>query len=209
MESQPVNPAAERTPEEIERDMAQTRDSITEKVAALETQVMSTVQTAADTVTNTVQAVNEIVTTGPGALSDTVKNSLSSVGEAVKEQLDFTKKIRDYPWEAVLSAAAAGFATGLIAFGRRPLPKVAHQTSEARAFASLPPSQPPPAPREPGMFDGIWNNIRTELSQLCEEAWKTAAQSLRDAVHTQVPNLVKTTVDTGAEGLTNRLKDHV
>lgn len=209
MESQRLDPPADRTPEEIERDMAQTRESITEKVAALESQVMSTVQTAADTVTNTVQAVKEIVTTGPGALGDTVKTSLSSVGEVVKEQLDFTKKIRDNPWEAALTAVAAGFATGLIAFGRRPIPPVAHQTSEARNFAAPPPSQQPPAPREPGMFDGIWNNIRAEVTQLCEEAWKTASQSLRDAVHTQVPTLVKTTVETGAEGLTNRLKDHV
>lgn len=206
MDSQ-VSPPVDRTPEEIERDMAQTRESITEKVAALETQVMSTVQTAADTVSNTVQAVKEIVTTGPGALTDTVKNSLTSVGDAVKEQLDFSRKIRENPWEAVIAAAAGGFITGLIAFGRRPAAQLAQQTPAAQNFAAALPSQPPAPPREPGMLDGIWDNIRKEISQLAEEAWTTASHSLREAVHTQVPNLVKTTMETGTEGLTNRLKN--
>ncbi len=40
-----------KTPEEIEREMLHTRESLTEKVAALENQVVGTVQTAADTLT--------------------------------------------------------------------------------------------------------------------------------------------------------------
>jgi len=59
---------AEKTPEQIEAEMMQTRESITQKVAALETQVVGTVQTAADTLTGTVEAVKELVTTAPGAV---------------------------------------------------------------------------------------------------------------------------------------------
>ncbi len=197
---------AERTPEEIEREMAQTRDALSDKVAALESQVMGTVQTAADTITNTVAAVKDIVATGPGALSDTVKDSLTSVGEVMKEQLDFTKKIRENPWETVLAATAAGFVVGLIAFGRRAPSATAEMTSAAQRFADPVPSSSPP-PREPGLLDGVWTHIRQELTQLAEEAWKTASQSLRDNIHTEVPNLIKTTVDSGSAGVVNRLKN--
>ncbi|QEL13631.1 DUF3618 domain-containing protein [Limnoglobus roseus] len=203
----PLTPP-ERTPEEIEREMAQTREAISEKVAALETQVMSTVQTAADTISGTVEAVKEMVTTGPGAISDTVKESLTSVGDAVKEQLDFSKKIRDNPWESVLAATAAGVIAGLFAFGRRPPSATAEMTPAAQRFADPVPSSPPP-PREPGLLDGVWNHIRQELTQLAEEAWKTASESLRENIHTEVPNLIKTTVESGTTGVVNRLKNHV
>ena len=43
-----VTPTVGKTPEQIERDMDQTRESLTEKVTALESQVVGTVQTAAD-----------------------------------------------------------------------------------------------------------------------------------------------------------------
>jgi ElaB/YqjD/DUF883 family membrane-anchored ribosome-binding protein len=203
MDSQRLDAADERTPEEIEREMAQTRDSITAKVAALENQVMGTVQSAADTVTNTVAAVKELVTTGPVALSDTVKDSLTSVGDVVKEQLDFGKKIRENPWESVAAAAAGGFVVGLLAFARPRTAETAQQTPAAREFVAPPPSE---APREPSLLDGVWNHIRKELSTLAEEAWKTASESLRNTLQTEVPNLVKTTVESGTSGLTNRLK---
>lgn len=205
MDSQRVDGVTpdERTPEEIERDMALTRESITQKVAALESQVMGTVQSAADTVTNTVAAVKELVTTGPGALSDTVKNSLTSVGDVVKEQLDFGKKIRENPWEAVAAATVGGFVVGLLAFGRPRAAETARQTPAAREFVAPPPSE---APRQPSLLDGVWNHIRQELGQLAEEAWKTASESLKNTLHTEVPNLVKNTVESGTSGLTNRLK---
>jgi ElaB/YqjD/DUF883 family membrane-anchored ribosome-binding protein len=205
MDSQKLDPPTpdERTPEDIERDMAHTRDSITQKVAALESQVMGTVQSAADTVTSTVAAVKELVSTGPGALSDTVKDSLTSVGDVVKEQLDFSKKIRENPWESLAAAAAGGFVVGLLAFGRPRTAETAQQTPAAREFVAPPPSQ---GPREPTLLDGVWDHVRKELTTLAEEAWKTASESLRNTLHNEVPNFVKTTVETGTSGLTNRLK---
>src|SRR5262245_30513341 len=64
---------------EIRHEMQETRESITEKVAALENQVLGTIQTAADTVTNTVEAVKDVVTAAPHAVSDTVKQTVEAV----------------------------------------------------------------------------------------------------------------------------------
>lgn len=203
---QKLDPPADKTPEEIEREMAATRDALSSKVAALENQVMGTVQTAADTISNTVAAVKDIVTTGPGAISDTVKNSLTSVGDTIKEQFDFTKRIKDNPWETVLAATAAGFVAGLFAFGRRPPSAQADMTTAARHFADAVPSHAPPAPREPGLLDGVWKRVREEVAQLAEEAWKTASESLRQNLHTEVPHLIKTTVESGTSGVVNRIK---
>ena len=80
----------DKSPDQIEREMAQTRESITEKVAALECQVVGTVKTAADTLTGTVDAVKEFVTTAPGAVGETVKKATEAVSETVKKTFDIT-----------------------------------------------------------------------------------------------------------------------
>lgn len=209
MEQPKIDPTTPvRKPEEIERDMANTRDSISEKVAALETQVMGTVKTAADTISGTVEAVKNLVTEGPGAISDTVKSSVAAVSDVVKEQFDITKRIRENPWGAVLGATAAGFITGLLV-GRRSEAAVPTATNQVpftppQSFASPPPA---PAPREPGMLDNIWTKVRTELQQLAEETFNTATSSLRENIHTQVPNLVKNTIETGTGAIHNRIQD--
>ena len=46
MENQSLTPTVTKSPEQIEHEMAQTRESLTEKVVALEHQVVGTVKTA-------------------------------------------------------------------------------------------------------------------------------------------------------------------
>ena len=63
MENQQLT-GADKTPEQIQAEMNQTRESLTDKVAALENQVVGTVQTAADTLTGTVASVKSLITDG-------------------------------------------------------------------------------------------------------------------------------------------------
>ena len=112
MDAQKIEPLPAKSPEEIARDMTVTREAMSEKVAALEDQVMGTIHTAADTISNTVQAVKTIVTTGPAAVTDTVKQSVSAVTEAVKEQLDMGKRVRENPWACVAIAASTSAGLG-------------------------------------------------------------------------------------------------
>jgi len=119
---------ADKTPEEIEREMHQTRDSITEKVSLLESQVVgniNSVTTAADAVkeavTDTVQAVKSAVSTAPGAVSDTVKQTFAAVKDSVRDgvnSVNVTGCIRDNPMAALGTSTVAGFLAGFFLGGR-------------------------------------------------------------------------------------------
>jgi ElaB/YqjD/DUF883 family membrane-anchored ribosome-binding protein len=200
---------AEKTPEQIEREMSQTRESITEKVSALETQVMDTVKNATETVSTTVEAVKNFVTAGPGAITDTVKTTLTSVSDAVKDQLDFSKRIRENPWAAIGIAAGAGFITALLTnrLGRSSGESSFRHTDIAKAVDVPTKMATESAPREPGIFDQIWHRISDEVAKLTDEAVKTASSSLRDTIQTEVPGLINSTVQTGKEAAHNRLQD--
>ena len=204
MEPQEIAPPAPKSPEEIEREMAATRESMSTKVAALEDQVLGTVHTAANAISSTVEAVKTIVNTGPSAISDTVQQSVAAVSEAVKKQFDIGARVRENPWGAVTVAASAGLLIGFLSKRSRPDPVA---NAGHRAFASLPP-QPasPPGPSEPGLFDEAWTRIRTEIAQLAERAFNTATSALRDNIKTEVPKLIDGAVRTHAPTLNNRLE---
>lgn len=200
--AEPVTP---KTPEEIEREMAATRESMSVKVAALEEQVLGTVHTAADTISSTVEAVKSIVNTGPSAVSDTVKQSVEAVSEIVKKQFDIRRQVRENPWGAVTVAASAGLLLGFLSKRSRVEPAA---TSTHRAFASLPPqpSTVHATPTSPGLFDEAWTRIRTEIAKLAEQAFNTATSTLRENIKTEVPKLIDTAVQSTAPGLHNRLE---
>jgi len=110
----------------IEREMEQTRASLVEKVAALENQVVGTLQTATSTVKDTVEAVKDTVTdvkeavTGTvDSVKDQVQTSMENVTENVREAFDFRTHIRRYPWACVGAATAAGFGVGMLLGGNR------------------------------------------------------------------------------------------
>src|SRR4051812_40494156 len=98
--------------------MADTRESITEKVSLLENQVLGTVHA----VTDTVGAVKEAITAAPAAVSDTVKQTVQAVRDTVKDTVDSVKRtvgsfsvtecVRKNPWAAVGTTGAAGFLAG-------------------------------------------------------------------------------------------------
>ena len=104
------------SPELIEREMEETRESLTEKVSLLEHQVVDKLQSATDAVQDTVQSVRSAVQDTVAAVTDTVKSSVESVSDGMKEALDVKKHVREYPWAMVGGAAAAGFVTGLLVF---------------------------------------------------------------------------------------------
>lgn len=199
MENEPVT--ADKTPDQIEREMQDTRNSITEKVAALETQVLGTVQNAADTLTGTVDAVKAFVENAP----DTVKQSVESATASLRETFDISAKVRDNPWAAVGVAAAAGALVGWLTAGGKSAPE-----PSATPTAAVPPqpaasaySTPSPAPAparssEPGPFDAILGMVVARLRTVAEAAIDSATQAATQAVTERVPKLI----DTAAEHLT-------
>src|SRR5687767_8812943 len=133
--------------------MLQTRESITEKVVALEHQVVGTVQTAADTITGTVEAVKSLVSNAPEAVSETVKQATAAVSETVKDTFDITGHVRRNPWTAVGVSAFLGGLVGYLTARSRP-------DFGTLAAASPPAPAAPPsyaastaAPEKPGVID--------------------------------------------------------
>ena len=185
-----VTPTAEKTPEDIQAEMAQTRESLTEKVAALENQVVGTVQTAANTFTGTVNAVKSLVTTAPGAVTETVKQAADVVGEKMKQVLDISGHVRRHPWTAVGTSTLLGCVTGWLIFRER----------DSRADTVAAPAFAPPAaaPSKPGVFDEMLSMIGRKVREVTENIIDTASAALNKNVSEGVPKLV----DAATERLT-------
>jgi len=181
VENQSLTPTVEKTPEEIERQMAQTRESLTEKVAALESQVVGTVKTAADTMTDTVEAVKSLVTSAPAAVRDTVKQATSVVSKSMKELFDISGHVRGHPWASVGVSALLGCVTGWLTGGRR--------ASSGTSPSPVPLVAAPP-PGKPGMFDELFSMLGRKLREVSENVIDTATTAVNANVREAVPNLV-------------------
>jgi len=206
---------SDKSPDQIERDMERTRESITEKVPLLENQVFG----VASSVTDPVQAVTEGVTAAPTAVSDTVKQTIESVKDSVRETIgsfSVSECVRDNPWSAVGTTTVAGFLAGYFFGGRgglfaRPIMArghdapasygrvgSAHTAYDHDAMAS---SHHHGHGAAGGLFSGLFAMVGTEIQQLAEQALSTAVASLKQSINTQVPQMV----DTAVQGVTERV----
>jgi len=201
-----VTTGSDKTPEQIQEEMLQTRESLTEKVAALETQVVGTVQTAADTLSSTVGAVKEFVSTAPDAVSHTVKKAAEAVSETVKKTFDITGHVREHPLASVGVSALLGCLTGYLLSRREslgysdsvePPPRPGAPTPTRFAPPPAPPPEPA-APSGPGVFDEFLSMIGHKLREAAEAVIDTAGAAVTKNVREGVPKLV----DAAAERLT-------
>ncbi len=195
-----VTPASEKTPEQIERDMSQTREALTEKVSALENQVVGTVQTAADTFSGTVEAVRSLVSNAPETVTETVKQATAAVGDAFKGTFDISARVRENPLAAVGLAALLGGIIGAMTGSRRPSFAPLANASPPAPAASPTPAAPP---RAPGVMDEFMGLITGKLKELAEVAIESVSASVKQNIATGVPKLV----DDAATRLTDKLSD--
>jgi ElaB/YqjD/DUF883 family membrane-anchored ribosome-binding protein len=198
MENQSVTATADKTPEQIQCEMSQTRESLTEKVAALESQVVGTVQNAADTFSGTVEAVKSLVTSAPGAVSDTVKQAAEAVSETMKKTFDISGHVRDYPWASLGMSALAGCITGWLLSGRRGA--IAPSPGEPMP-ARLSPPEATRASAGHGVFDELFSMLGRKLREATETAIDTASAAVNKNIREGVPKLV----DAATEVATDRL----
>jgi len=206
-----VNTDDQKSPDQIEQEMFQTRDSIAEKVGLLENQVLGTIHTATSTVSDTVQAVREAVTSAPNAVRESVKQAVGAVKEAVGS-FSVSGCIRDNPSAALGTSALGGFLIGYLLPGdernlfRRPIMARGHdapaprgragtadderETTPYRAVAPTPSREP----QQPGFFGQLWDKLGGEIRGLAEQALSTAVASLKQSISTRVPQAVDTAV---------------
>lgn len=180
-------------PEIIEREMAETRESLTEKVSLLEQKVVGQIESATDAMQDTVHCVKSAVQDTVHAVTGTVSNTVESLTDGVKEALDIRKHTRENPWAMVCGATAAGFVTGLLVFHR--------QSSGSSPPACTPvPFTSEPAPRpaaaapagshRPAWLNDLFEMAGQEIKKLAEQALVTATASLRQTLETGIPKLI-------------------
>jgi ElaB/YqjD/DUF883 family membrane-anchored ribosome-binding protein len=174
------------TPELIERQMEDTRESLTEKVSLLEQQVVEKIQSATEAVQETVQSVRSAVEDTVACVTDSVKSSVETVTEAV----DMRKRVQETPWLMVGGAAAAGFITGLLVF----------RSQRASAATSMPAYTPMPSvaftppqatARRPSWLGDLFDMAGKEFKKVAEQAVATASTSLKETVSANLPQLIE------------------
>lgn len=171
------------SPKILEAQMAETRQSITEKVAALEESVVAKVHSATAAVTDTVQ---------------TVKNAVGETVDAVKENvaqtLDVSRHVRENPWTAVGTAALAGVLAGVVLFRRNSqtvnqaaliAPTVSEPRATPRSLVSAPAES-----RTPGVCDALIGRMNDELKKLGEIVIDRFSTEIHRAIDTTVPKIV-------------------
>jgi ElaB/YqjD/DUF883 family membrane-anchored ribosome-binding protein len=190
MENQLNTETVEKTPEQLETEMHQTREALTEKVAALENQVLGTVQTAANTFSNTVDAVKSFVDAAPSTVSETVENVTSAVREKMNEAFDVSGCIQRNPWSAVGTSFLGGFIAGSLLLRER---KSSNESTSARPAEA--PLHPHPfsstaSERGPGLFDELIGLVGKKLREMAETAIESASVSLNKNIREGIPKMV-------------------
>jgi len=163
----------------IRLQMQETRTALTEKLEALETQVVQTVQDAKDAVTETVDSVREAV----HDTVDTVKGSMQDTVESVKEAFDLERQVERHPWTMVGGSVALGYLSGCL-FGRMAEfggPSFAHGRGAAPATPSF-------THRNGGPLQSLsGNGAGTEASRPPEGP--SVLTSLADTFHNEIGTL--------------------
>lgn len=180
----------EKSPDEIEREMLQTRESLTEKVAALENQVVGTVQTVAETINGTVETVKSLVSTAPEAVSDTVKQATAAVSDVVKDTFNITGHIRRHPWAALGISVLAGCVTGLMIF-RRHTGSARVQTLAEGMAETYPAAAAAESESKPGLFDDLLNMAGSKLKEVVRSGLEVATASVKENIQTGISQLMQ------------------
>jgi ElaB/YqjD/DUF883 family membrane-anchored ribosome-binding protein len=182
---------------EVIRDqMEETRESLGHKLETLENQVLETVQTATTTVSSAVEGAQAVVS----SVSEGAKQVVEKVSETVdtvKESLDVTRYVEQYPWVSVGAAVAVGFCAAQLIPSRRStsgdvsegLPPASNGYFHPEPSpASVPLERPgEPAHEEPSWtsaLEGIWHRVAPTVEGLAVGALMSV---IKDLVTSNVP----------------------
>ena len=182
--------------EMIEQKMVETRDSLAQKVSALETQVTDTIQSATTTVSNMVEQVKTAVPDTIATMKDSIAEVKDNVTEQMKATFDVSHHTRERPWAMVGGAAALGFIGGMILFRRSYGPPEARRTNAAPSTfaASASPASAGGSMKLPGWLDQIVGKLADKVSEEVKKlggvAVATASASLQQTVERALPTLL-------------------
>jgi hypothetical protein len=170
--------------------MEQTRESLTEKVEALENQVLGTIHNATATVSETVDAVKEAVTTAPTAVRNTIREMIDAVKETIGS-FSVSGCISTYPAAAISTTTFAGFLAGYLTGGStqsvaRPAPYREPERTPSPRFAAGPCS---------GLLGELYDQVGGEVKKLASNTLASGMAALRQSIEKHLPAVIDSTVE--------------
>jgi len=152
----------ENETELIRQQMLETRSALSEKLEALQEQVLSTVEGTTRTVTETVQTVQDAVQDTVSTVSESVQGTV----ETVKDTFDISRQVDRHPWLMVGGAVAVGYLGGrLLEPALRQMSPGSTSGMGYMASNGQVPAQPPQPPR-PSWLDNLAGPILKQVQDL-------------------------------------------
>jgi ElaB/YqjD/DUF883 family membrane-anchored ribosome-binding protein len=179
-------------PDVIREQIEETRESLTDKIEALEGEFKGTIHEVTGAVEHTV---------------DSVRSGVHEGVESVKRFFDLPLHVRERPWLMLGCAACAGATagylltrppapvSGAILQPTGPGPYLAPAPSPQAAVAAAAAAPGPNGQRKPGMVDKVVQQFRPELEQVKEIAIGLAMGLARDLIKRALPPAVAANVD--------------
>jgi len=213
-------------PEVIEKQMAETRAALTEKLEALESKVADTmsattdvVQDATDVVSGTVETVKETVEAVKESVQDTVEavtESVQSTVRSVGEAFNLTLQTERHPWLVFGGSVVLGCVTGwALSPPRRREEHVSSHKGEgtrhgpkkhsngASAQRAAPKSEPQPA--KDAAFNSSLGWLGEQLSGLRNLAVSALLGTIRDMARRSVPESIGNRIAEEVDAITTRM----
>jgi len=158
----------ENEAELIRGQMAETRKDLSDKLEALQEQVLGTVVGTTRSVTETVEAVQEAVEDTVG----TVKESFQETVDSVKSAFDLSEQMQKRPWLLMGGAVATGFVAGRLLMGHE--------------YTALPPASdgsagPPPPSRTEAAASAVRSATSSAASSTVSLLESLASPLLQEA----------------------------
>jgi len=176
----------------LQREMAETRASLTEKLETLEQKVVGTVENATTTVSETVDAIKDTVHETVASVQEGVKGGVDSV----KEIFDVPAHVEKHPWLMVGGSVAVGYCVGTLLMQnsqREAAPAFSNASMFGNNYAPVPQprSQPAPAPAEPSIWESEISKLKgLALGMLFGTAREMLLQSVPGHMGEQLKEIV-------------------
>jgi len=185
----------DQEPDVIRHDIEQTRESLTEKLEVLESEVKGTIADAKETVTGTIETAKQTVED----ITSNVKETVQETVQSVKRTFDLPYQTQLHPWGMMCGSMVAGFLAGYLLPSTRRIAQWGHRLAARAAAPSAAPryeapsrpngqAQQPAATSEgPGMLDRLLEQFEPEVNKVKEMAIGTVVGLLRDWITHNIP----------------------
>jgi len=177
------------TAEVIQQQMQDTRNALTEKLEALQSQVADTVKDATASVTEGVESVKDAVTHTVETVAETVQDTVSSV----KDVFNMHQHMENHPWVMMGGAVVLGYIGGsLLPSHSDDEPAAWHNGAGHHAYSAPEAYDAPAAPRayaapRGGMMSELLSKLEPWTNQLKGLAIGATTRMFGDLLHSAVP----------------------